>query len=169
MFGAVVLLCLAALRSWRAVVVALLPVVVVTVLCEAFMAWRGIGMTISTLPVIALGVGIPDFALYLLSVQLAHQRAGAAARRGPPALAALHRAGGGAGGDHAGRRRRHLVLVAIRLQSVMGAPLTFMFLGNMVAALVLDPGALAPPAGRGPARHEVALRTVRCHRPAGRP
>jgi predicted RND superfamily exporter protein len=127
------------LRSWRAVVVALAPVACVTVLCEAFMAWRGVGITLSTLPVIALGVGIPDFALYLLSVQLAHQRAGMP-------LAEAHR-----------RSLRFtgqvVVLVAvtlaagvvtwswspIRLQSAMGGPLTFMFLGNMVAALVLIP------------------------------
>jgi uncharacterized protein len=138
-FGAVVLLCLAALRSWRAVVVALLPVVCVTVLCEAFMAWRGIGITLSTLPVVALGVGIPDYALYLLSVQLAHQRAGLP-------LAEAHRRSLRFTG-------RVVVVVAImlaagvvtwswspiRLQSVMGGPLTFMFLGNMVAALVLIP------------------------------
>jgi predicted RND superfamily exporter protein len=138
-FGAMVLLCLAVLRSWRAVVVAMAPVACVTVLCEAYMAWRGIGITLSTLPVIALGVGIPDYALYLLSVQLAHQRAGLPL-------------------DEAHRRSlrftgRVVVLVAvtlaagvvtwswspIRLQSAMGGPLTFMFLGNMVAALVLIP------------------------------
>jgi predicted RND superfamily exporter protein len=119
--------------------VAMAPVACVTVLCEAYMAWRGIGITLSTLPVIALGVGIPDYALYLLSVQLAHQRAGLP-------LAEAHR-----------RSLRFtgqvVVLVAvtlaagvvtwswspIRLQSAMGGPLTFMFLGNMVAALVLIP------------------------------
>jgi len=165
-FGAVVLLCLAALRSWRAVVVALAPVACVTVLCEAFMAWRGIGITLSTLPVIALGVGIPDYALYLLSVQLAHQRAGLPL-------------------DEAHRRSLRftgqvVVLVAvtlaagvitwswspIRLQSAMGGPLTFMFLGNMVAALVLVPALsrlllagvrplpVAPPDAAGSARME---------------
>ena len=39
--------------------------------------WLGIGGKVATLPVIALGVGIGvDYALYLLSVQLAQQRKG---------------------------------------------------------------------------------------------
>ena len=70
------LLCFLSLRSWRAVLVTVIPLAVTTVLCEALMAWLGIGVKIATLPVIALGVGIPDFALYLVSIQLAHQRAG---------------------------------------------------------------------------------------------
>src|SRR3546814_14704848 len=48
-----------------------------SVLCEALMVWLGIGVKVATLPVIALGVGIGvDYALYLLSVQLARQREG---------------------------------------------------------------------------------------------
>lgn len=46
-----------------------------SILCEALMVWLGMGVKVATLPVIALGVGIGvDYALYLLSVQLAQQR-----------------------------------------------------------------------------------------------
>ena len=138
-YGAVILLCLAAFRSWRAVVVTVIPLAGTSILCEAFMAALGIGVKISTLPVIALGVGIPDFALYLLSVQLAHQR------RGEPLALAYRRSLRFTGKVVA---LVSLTLAAgvvtwawspIRLQADMGILLTFMFVGNMVAALVLVP------------------------------
>src|SRR5205085_11537544 len=76
-YAAVILLCFITFRSWRAVVVAVVPLVITSVLCEALMVGLGIGVKVATLPVIALGVGIGvDYALYLLSVQLAGQRAG---------------------------------------------------------------------------------------------
>jgi predicted RND superfamily exporter protein len=76
-YGAVIVLCFITFRSWRAVVVAVVPLVITSVLCEALMVGLGIGVKVATLPVIALGVGIGvDYALYLLSVQLAQQRAG---------------------------------------------------------------------------------------------
>lgn len=41
------------------------------------MVWMGIGLKVATLPVIAVGVGVGvDYALYLLSVQIALQRRG---------------------------------------------------------------------------------------------
>jgi predicted RND superfamily exporter protein len=138
-YAAVLLLCLAALRSWRAALVTMIPLAATSVLCAALMVWLDIGITIATLPVIALGVGIPDYALYLLSVQLAHQRAGVP-------LAEAHR--------RALRFTGRVValvgvtlaagvvtwaLSPIRLQADMGVLLTFMFLGNVAAALVLIP------------------------------
>jgi predicted RND superfamily exporter protein len=76
-YAAVIVLCFITFRSWRAVVVAMVPLVITSVLCEALMVALGIGVKVATLPVIALGVGIGvDYALYLLSVQLAQQRAG---------------------------------------------------------------------------------------------
>src|SRR5439155_1428344 len=76
-YAAVILLCLITFRSWRAVIVAVVPLAITSILCEALMVALGIGVKVATLPVIALGVGIGvDYALYLLSVQLAQQRAG---------------------------------------------------------------------------------------------
>ena len=61
----------------RILVVAVVPLALTSILCEALMVVLGIGVKVATLPVIALGVGIGvDYALYLLSVQLAQQRAG---------------------------------------------------------------------------------------------
>jgi predicted RND superfamily exporter protein len=104
------------------------------------MVLLGIGVKVATLPVIALGVGVGvDYALYLLSVQLAQQRAGVplrvAYRRAVlftgkvVALVGLTLAAG------------VITWVAspIKFQADLGLLLTFMFLWNMVGALVLIP------------------------------
>jgi uncharacterized protein len=139
-YGAVILLCFITFRSWRAVVVAVVPLAITSVLCEALMVVLGMGVKVATLPVIALGVGIGvDYALYLLSVQLAQQRAGV------PLKLAYKRAVQFTG--------KVVALVGITLaagvitwafspikfQADMGILLTFMFLWNMLGALVLIP------------------------------
>jgi hypothetical protein len=139
-YGTVAILCLIAFRSWRAVLVALLPLALTSVLCEALMVVLGIGVKVATLPVIALGVGIGvDYALYLLSVQLHGQRMGLQL---PDAYrAALSFTG------------RIVALVGltlaagvitwawspIKFQADMGILLAFMFLWNMLGALILIP------------------------------
>jgi predicted RND superfamily exporter protein len=63
-YGAVILLCLVTFRSWRAVLCAVLPLMLTSILCEALMVALGMGVKVATLPVIALGVGIGvDYAL----------------------------------------------------------------------------------------------------------
>ena len=139
-YGAVILLCFVTFRSWRAVVVAVVPLAITSVLCEALMVALGMGVKVATLPVIALGVGIGvDYALYLLSVQLAQQRAGL------PLKQAYKRAVQFTG--------KVVALVGITLaagvitwafspikfQADIGILLTFMFLWNMIGALVLIP------------------------------
>ncbi|HEX6829806.1 MAG TPA: MMPL family transporter [Burkholderiales bacterium] len=162
-YGAVIVLCFVTFRSWRAVVVAVVPLVVTSILCEALMVMLGIGVKVATLPVIALGVGIGvDYALYLLSVQLAQQRAGASL------AVAYQRAVQFTG--------KVVALVGVTLaagvitwawspikfQADMGILLTFMFLWNMIGALVLIP-ALSHFLLAGPARGRVGVRAV----PAG--
>ncbi|MBA2965209.1 MULTISPECIES: efflux RND transporter permease subunit [Ramlibacter] len=139
-YAAVIVLSFITFRSWRAVVVAVVPLVITSVLCEALMVALGIGVKVATLPVIALGVGIGiDYALYLLSVQLAQQRLGVP-------LAAAYRSALEFTG-------RVVVLVGVTLavgvatwalspikfQADMGILLAFMFLWNMVGAVVLIP------------------------------
>jgi predicted RND superfamily exporter protein len=139
-YAAVILLCFVAFRSWRAVIVAVVPLAVTSILCEALMVWLGMGVKVATLPVIALGVGIGvDYALYLLSVQLAQQR------KGVPLPEAYRSAVQFTG--------KVVALVGITLaagvitwafspikfQADMGILLTFMFVWNMIGALVLIP------------------------------
>ncbi len=56
-YAAVIVLCFITFRSWRAVVVAVVPLALTSILCEALMVVLGIGVKVATLPVIALGVG----------------------------------------------------------------------------------------------------------------
>ncbi|MES2260214.1 MAG: MMPL family transporter [Pseudomonadota bacterium] len=139
-YAAVIVLCFITFRNWRAVLVAVLPLVLTSILCEALMVALGMGVKVATLPVIALGVGIGvDYALYLLSVQLAQQRNGLT-------LADSYR--------HALQFTGKVVALVgitlaagvvcwawspIKFQADMGILLTFMFTLNMVGALVLVP------------------------------
>jgi predicted RND superfamily exporter protein len=139
-YAAVIVLCIVTFRSWRAVVVAVVPLAITSILCEALMVVLGIGVKVSTLPVIALGVGIGvDYALYLLSVQLAQQRAGM------PLAEAYSRAVQFTGkvvalvGVTLAAGVITWAFSPIKFQADMGILLTFMFLWNMVGALVLIP------------------------------
>jgi uncharacterized protein len=139
-YGAVTLLCFIAFRSWRAVLVAVLPLMLTSVLCEALMATLGMGVKVATLPVIALGVGIGvDYALYMLSVTLNH------IRHGRTLSEAYYRTLCFTG--------RVVVFTGVTLavgvvtwafspikfQADVGILLAFMFLWNMVGAMVLLP------------------------------
>jgi len=139
-YAAVIVLCLITFRSWRAVVVAVVPLVLTSILCEALMVALGIGVKVATLPVIALGVGIGvDYALYLLSVQLAQQHAGL------PLTEAYKNAVRFTGkvvalvGVTLAAGVVTWVFSPIKFQADMGILLTFMFLWNMLGALLLIP------------------------------
>jgi uncharacterized protein len=163
-FGAVALLCFIAFRSWRAVLVAIIPLATTTVVCEAVMAKMGIGVKVDTLPVIALGVGIGvDYALYVLSVTLARLREGMCLRDAYYStlcftgrivlLTGLTLAFGVA----------TWVFAPIKFQADMGLLLLFMFIWNMLGALLLLP-ALAyfffPEAIKDEAGNMVAVQVV---------
>jgi predicted RND superfamily exporter protein len=154
-YGAVVVLCFVTFRSWRAVVCAVLPLVLTSILCEALMVALGMGVKVATLPVIALGVGIGvDYALYVLSVMLVRLKAG------DTLSDAYH---------HALQFTGRVVLLTgltlalavgtwaaspIKFQADMGILLAFMFVWNMVGALVLLPALahlLMRPRDRAPA------------------
>ncbi|MDR5807873.1 MMPL family transporter [Caballeronia sp. LZ019] len=139
-YAAVTVLCFLTFRSWRAVVVAVAPLVVTSLLCEALMVMLGIGVKVATLPVTALGVGIGvDYALYLVSVQLSLQRHGAP-------LAEAYRGALAFTGKVIALIGVTLAVSVvtwawspIKFQADMGVLLTFMFVWNMIGALVLIP------------------------------
>ena len=140
LYLAVVLLCFITFRSWRAVLVALIPLAITSILCEAIMVLMGIGVKVATLPVIALGVGVGvDYALYLLSIQLAIQRRGGSLRE---AYAQSLQFTGKVVALVGATMAAGVVTWAwspIKFQADMGVLLTFMFLWNMLGALVLIP------------------------------
>jgi predicted RND superfamily exporter protein len=139
-YAAVILLTLLAFRSWRAVVVAVVPLVLTSILAEALMVALGIGVKVATLPVVALGVGIGvDYALYILSVTLQLLRQGKSLSEAyyhsllftgrVVMLTGFTLAAGVA----------TWILSPIKFQADMGLLLAFMFLWNMLGALILVP------------------------------
>jgi predicted RND superfamily exporter protein len=139
-YAAVALLCAITFRSWQAVVVAVLPLMLTSVLAEALMVQLGIGMKVATLPVIALGVGIGvDYALYLLSVQLARQRAGDSLRDAYKQAVQFTGKVVGLVGVTLAAGVVTWAWSPIKFQADMGILLTFMFIWNMLGALILIP------------------------------
>jgi predicted RND superfamily exporter protein len=139
-YAAVALFCFITFRSWRAVLCAVLPLVLTSILAQALMVLLGIGIKVATLPVIALGVGIGvDYALYVLSIVLREMRAGASLSD------AYHRTLLFTGkvvlltGFTLAAGVVTWVFAPIKFQADMGLLLAFMFLLNMLGALVLLP------------------------------
>jgi uncharacterized protein len=139
-YSAVALLCFLAFRSWLAVLCAVLPLMLTSLLCQALMVILGIGITVATLPVVALGVGIGvDYALYVLGVMMTHLRAGV------PLEEAYQRSLRFTGrvvmltGITLAFGVGTWFFAPIRFQADMGVLLAFMFLWNMFGALVLLP------------------------------
>jgi hypothetical protein len=139
-YGAVIILCFVTFRSWRAVATAVIPLVLTSILCEALMVVLGMGVKVATLPVIALGVGIGvDYALYVLSIVLSHLRAGESLS------VAYYRSLLFTGRVVMLTGLTLAVAVAtwywssIKFQADMGILLAFMFLWNMLGALILLP------------------------------
>ena len=139
-YVAVILLCLISFRSVRATISVVIPLYVVSTLAQALMTFLDIGLTVSTLPVIALGVGIGvDYGIYILSTMSARLKSGESIQQAY--LAAL-------------RERGSAVLITgvtlaigvstwffsdLKFQVDMGILLTFMFLVNMLAAVIVLP------------------------------
>lgn len=139
-YGAVILLAFVTFRSWRAVLCAVIPLMLTTVLTEALMVLLGIGVKVATLPVIALGVGIGvDYALYVLAVTLAELR------QGNSLSASYYRALLFTGkvvvltGITLAIAVATWMLSPIKFQADMGILLAFMFIWNMLGALILLP------------------------------
>jgi predicted RND superfamily exporter protein len=139
-FAAVATLCLLAFRSWRAVLCIVLPLGLVSVLSYALMSLLEIGLKTSTLPVVALGAGIGvDYGIYIFSRM--RERLGG----GAPLREAYHRALRVAGSAVLMTALTLSVGVgtwlfsALKFQADMGLLLGFMFLANMLGALILLP------------------------------
>ncbi len=139
-YSAVILLCFLTFRSWRAVLVAVLPLMLTSLLAEALMVALGMGVKVATLPVIALGVGIGvDYALYILSITLAQLR------EGQSLSMAYYRALLFTGkvvmltGVTLALGVITWLASPIKFQADMGLLLAFMFLWNMLGALILLP------------------------------
>lgn len=143
-YGAVIVLCLLSFKSLRATIAVVVPLYVVSTLAQWLMTALDIGLTVSTLPVIALGVGIGvDYGIYILSTMSVKLRDGATVQSAY--FDAL-------------KERGSAVLITgvtlaigvstwffsdLKFQVDMGILLTFMFLVNMIAAILVLPAIAA--------------------------
>ncbi|MCD8513557.1 MAG: MMPL family transporter [Nitrincola sp.] len=143
-YGVVSLLCLLTFRSVKTVLCIILPLALTSLLCQALMAMMGIGVKVATLPVIALGVGIGvDYGIYIYSrlsnylsqgMKLTDAYFETLKTTGKPvAFTGLTLAIGVV----------LWVFSPIKFQADMGILLTFMFLWNMLGALILLPALTA--------------------------
>ncbi|HJV24529.1 MAG TPA: MMPL family transporter [Aromatoleum sp.] len=139
-YGAVIILAFITFRSWQAVICAVLPLMLTSVLCEALMVGLNIGVKVATLPVIALGVGIGvDYALYVMTVTLAQLKNGMSLSE------AYYKALLFTGkvvvltGITLGIAVATWTFSPIKFQADMGILLAFMFVWNMLGALILLP------------------------------
>ncbi|WP_207062925.1 RND family transporter [Motiliproteus sp. SC1-56] len=139
-YGVVSLLCLLSFRSWRTLVCIILPLALTSVLCQALMTVLGIGVKVATLPVIALGVGIGvDYGIYIYSRLESYLAQGLE-------LVEAYRLTLKTTGRAVAFTGLTLaigvgtwVFSPIKFQADMGILLTFMFLWNMLGALILLP------------------------------
>jgi len=139
-FGAVITLCLVTFRSIRAALCIVVPLAIVSFLTYVLMIWLGIGLKTSTLPVVALGIGIGvDYGIYIFA------RLQAALNRGEYLEDAMFTAFRDAGAAVVFTGLTLAIGVSmwtfstIKFQADMGILLTFMFLVNMLGAIILLP------------------------------
>jgi hypothetical protein len=139
-YGAIVLLCLITFRSLRGTLCIVAPLVLVSYLAYSLMAFMDIGLKVNTLPVVALGVGIGvDYGIYIFSRLREHLDAGATLDEAY--LRTLRLTG------------RAVLFTAVTLavgvgtwlfsdlkfQADMGVLLSFMFVFNMIGAMLILP------------------------------
>jgi predicted RND superfamily exporter protein len=139
-FASVIALCLLTYRSVAATLCIMLPLSLVSILGYAVMAFLEIGLKVSTLPVVALGVGVGvDYGIYVFS-RLTEIR-----KQGKPLEEAfretLNITGNGVllTGVTLAVGVGTWIFSPLKFQADMGILLTIMFLLNMIGAIVLLP------------------------------
>ena len=139
-YGAIIVLCLITFRSIRGTICIVLPLVLVSYLAYALMAFLDIGLKVNTLPVVALGVGIGvDYGIYIFSrlreylndgvpLDEAYMRTLRLTGRAVLFTAVTLAVGVGT-----------WVFSDLKFQADMGILLSFMFIFNMIGAMLLLP------------------------------
>ena len=146
LFASVSLLCLVMFRSWRVTLCIILPLALVTLLCNAVMTLLGIGVKVNTLPVVALGVGVGvDYGIYLFE-SMTHALKEHPEMTLREAFVDALKQRGTASVFTAVTMTISVatwVLSALKFQADMGILLAFMFLVNMLGAILLLPALAA--------------------------
>ncbi len=139
-FAAIILLCLITFRSIRGTLCIVIPLTLVSILAYALMAILEIGLKISTLPVVALGVGVGvDYGIYIYSRFRSLLQTGQSIQNAYTETLKLTGSGVIFTGITLAMGVATWIFAPIKFQADMGILLTFMFLLNMAGAIVLLP------------------------------
>ena len=139
-YAVVFLVCLVTFRSFLGALCVLIPLLLTTILCEAIMAKLGIGIKVATLSVIAVGVGVGiDYGIYIFN-KLRYYLG-----QGQDLSTAYYNTLNTTGravtftGITLAIGVATWIFSPIKFQADMGLLLTFMFLWNMLGAILLLP------------------------------
>ncbi|MBP6533790.1 MAG: MMPL family transporter [Arenimonas sp.] len=140
LYGAVFLMCWISFKSWRAALCVTLPLMLVTELGHSLMVLLGIGMKVNTLTVVALGVGIGvDYGIYIFARMREAMNQGKTLSESyfialkTTGIAIFYTALTLAVGV------AMWIFSDLKFQADMGVMLTFMFVVNMLAAIIFLP------------------------------
>jgi len=139
-FSSIILLCLITFWSMRATLCIVIPLGLVSLLAYALMSILEIGLKVSTLPVVALGVGIGvDYGIYIYSRFKSFRTDTVSLQEAY--LDALRVAGSAVifTGITLAIGVATWIFSSLKFQADMGLLLTFMFLVNMLGAILLLP------------------------------
>ena len=143
-FTAVFVFCLLTFRSLRGVLCIILPLGLVSILAYALMSFLEIGLKVNTLPVVALGVGIGvDYGIYIFSRFQTELRQGKNLEEAYQRTLAVTGNGVIFTGLTLAIGVATWIFSPLQFQADMGILLTFMFLVNMLGAILLLPALAA--------------------------
>lgn len=140
LFAAVGLFCFLTFMSIRATICIVLPLALVAYLANVVMVYLGIGLKVSTLPVLAMGVGVGvDYGIYLFARMRAHMGVGKSVM--DSYYESLKEVGTGVIFTSVTMTIGVATwyFSALKFQADMGILLAYMFFVNMLGAIILIP------------------------------
>ncbi len=139
-FLSIAALCFISFRSLAATICIIVPLSIVSVFAYALMSHLQIGLKISTLPVVALGVGIGvDYGIYIYGRIRYFLKEGLNFAEAFEKTLASTGTGVALTGLTLGTGVGTWIFAPLAFQADMGTMLTFMFLVNMLGAIILLP------------------------------
>ena len=168
-YAVVMTLVIITYREWRGALCCVLPLILATLIGDWFLTAFGIGLKISTLPVLAIAVGIGvDYGIYEYNRMQRYMRMGKTPHEAY--LQALYDVGSATmfTGFTLAIGVSTWAFSALKFQADMGLLLTFMFIVNMLGAVTLLPALVAVfeyiwPLKRKPLSEEEARAVMRGH------
>ena len=139
-YCAILVLCLLSFRTIAGTLCIVLPLALVSLLAYALMSWLQIGLKVNTLPVVALGVGIGvDYGIYVFSRFQSLLQEGQEIREAFRTTLAITGMSVLFTGCTLAAGVATWIFSPLQFQADMGILLTFMFLMNMLGAIILLP------------------------------